>query len=102
LEPVTRARLHVRAVGALGDQALPALAARLPEVLLAVAVAVRRVPDGAVEVERPAQQRLALAERPAGHLVAVEAEDVEQVVVDGSPATLELREARAGALECDH
>ena len=35
------------------------------------------------KLDRPAQQRLALAQRPAPYVLAVEVEHVEQVVVDG-------------------
>ena len=98
LEPVARAAVDVRRVGALGDQPLPALAARLAEQLLAVAVAMRREADVAVELERPPQQRLAGAERERGRVVAGEVEQVEDVEEHRHRALAALLEALEAGL----
>src|SRR6202012_4707821 len=62
LEPVPGARGPVRAVGAFGDHALPALAAGLGEHRLAHAVAVRGPAQRVVEGEGGAEQALARAQ----------------------------------------
>src|SRR3954447_3938756 len=73
LEPVLGALVGVRAVGALGDQALPPLAARLGEDRLAVAIALRREAHRpCLEAQRVAQQALAGAQRQRAHVLAVE------------------------------
>src|SRR3954454_22093509 len=59
LEPVAAAAVDVRGVGALGDQPLPAMGARVAVVVLAVRVAVRGEADVAVEVQRSLEHRLA-------------------------------------------
>src|SRR3954452_9473321 len=105
LEPVARARGHVRAVRALGDQPLPALAAGLLVELDPVAVAVRGEPDRVGEAERAAQQALAREQGQAADVTPLEPDDVEYVVEDASVAAArvgELREARLAAAERDH
>src|SRR5262249_60747275 len=61
LQPVAAALAHVAAVRTLGDEALPAAAARLGEVLLAVLGLAVRGPahGGLAEAQRAAQQPLA-------------------------------------------
>src|SRR5436309_11654505 len=70
LQPVARAAVDVGRIGALGDQPLPLLAARLAEQRFAVAVTVRGEADRAVERERRPQERLALAKRQRGDIAA--------------------------------
>ena len=96
--------MRVRRVGALGDQALPAPAAGLAEQRLAVAVAVGGEPHGAVEGERPPQQRLAGPQRERGGVAAGEVEQVEDVVEDrhrALTALLQAGEAGPRAVEGD-
>ena len=83
----------VRRVGPLGDQPLPALAARLGEVLLAAAAPVRRVADRPLEGEQVAQPALAVQQRLAAHVLAVGPEHVEDVEVDRHPAATRLLRA---------
>jgi len=101
LAPVARARGAVRAVRALGHDALEALAAGLAVHPLAVLVAVRREADVAPEAQRAAQLGLALAQRQLAHVAAVETQQIEGVEEDGhrlAPAALEALEARDAAL----
>src|SRR4051812_29875262 len=79
LQPVARAPVAVRAVGALGDETLPALAARLGEHRLPRPTAVRREPHAAGERQLRAQQPLAVEQRQRVDVAAVEPEDVEDV-----------------------
>ena len=93
------------AVGALGDQPLPALAAGLDEELLAVAVAVLRPAHVAMEFERVAEQPLARSQRELAHVVTFEPQDVEHVVEDRDVVLAplcELGEARLRPVERDH
>ncbi|MBV6696757.1 hypothetical protein [Kitasatospora aureofaciens] len=62
--------------------------------VVAVVVAVRREAQGRVEVEGVAQQGLAGAQRQAGGVPAVQAQQVEEVVRDGDRAG--SRGARVG------
>src|SRR5919199_4103704 len=104
LEPVARAAVGVRAVGALGDQALPPLAARLGEQLLAGLAPVLRQADRVLEAQRAAQQPLAREERQGAHVEPVEPQDVEDVEEDRDAVLAALgepREARLGAGERD-
>ena len=95
LQPVARAAVRVGAVGALGDQPLPALAARLAEELLAVAVAVRREAHRRRRTRaRARSSRLARAQRAARCVSSpVEPQHVEDV--EERPCT--SRSARAAA-----
>src|SRR3954447_24980773 len=98
LEPVARAAVGVGAVGALGDQPLPPLAARLRVEDLPALAAVRGQADRVLEVERRAQEALA-GQQPAGaHVAAVEPEDVEDVEEHRHAAVAALREPREARL----
>src|SRR4051794_9983257 len=104
LQPVARAGGAVRAVGALGDHALPALAARLGEQRLAGPVAVRRQAHAVLEAQRAAQQALARAQRELADVAAVEPDDVEDVEEHRHATVAALgkpREARLRAVEGD-
>ncbi len=79
LQPVRRAPMLVGRVAPLGDDALPAFPARAlpgPLVVQGLDPAQRR-PEGQLR-----QERAPLVEREAGHVAAVEPEDVEDVVGD--------------------
>jgi hypothetical protein len=79
----------------LGDQPLEPPPAGVHEELLPVAVAMRKEADVPVEVQGPAKQLLARTHREAGRVVALEVDDVEQVVEDGdagAPCTLGVRD----------
>src|SRR6266545_3807218 len=113
LQPVLRAGVLVRRVGARGDQALPAPAAGVPVQRLALGVAVRQEAKWVPVGQRVAQQRLPVAELERGGVVALEMEDVEEVVehrdaaaqraggVAELDAALEALEAGARPLERD-
>src|SRR3954452_3542173 len=104
LQPVARAPVGVGAVRALGDEALPPLAARLGEQRLAGLAAVRREAHAAGERQLRAQQALARQERQRADVAAVEPEDVEDVEEHGDapvPALREPGEAGLPAVEGD-
>ena len=61
LEPVARASLYVRAIGPLGDHALPTFGAGLPKVVPACGHAVGWESERTAEGDGLAQQRLAVA-----------------------------------------
>ena len=102
LEPVAGPAVRVGGVGALGDQALPALPARLAEELLAVAVAVRGQANRPAERERAPQQALARPQGQRGGVVPGQMEQVEDVQEHRDltlAALLQPREARLLTLE---
>jgi hypothetical protein len=70
LQPVARPPGRVGRVGPLGDHALPALAAGLPPVGLAVGVAVGGEPEGVVKRQQAPQHGLALPQLQASQVVA--------------------------------
>src|SRR5579875_455069 len=104
LQPGAGAGRAIGAVRALGDDALPALGARVGEHRLALAVAVRAQPDRPARREHVAQQPLARPQRQGPHVQAVQPQQVEHVVEDRdrtAAAVGEPGEARAPAIERD-
>jgi len=80
LQPVSGTPGGVRAVGALGDQPLPALAAGFSEERLAVAIAVRREAQRPIsEPELGAQKLLPGPECERPNILPVQPENVEDV-----------------------
>ena len=106
-QPVTAALARIRAVGALGDEPLPAVAARLAQQPLALVGAAvgRPAHDAVAEAQRLAQRRLALAQRVLAQVLAVEPQDVEDIEGDLDPAVvpapLQRLEARPPAGQPD-
>jgi len=113
LQPVLGARVHVLAVGALGDDSLPSLATGIAVVSLAVAVAMRRVAYRILECDGALQQPLAVPKGQLRRVVARHVQKVEEVEVNRDPglpravgianagAALQAGKARHLAIEGD-
>jgi hypothetical protein len=91
LQPVPGAPARVRRVRALGDQALPALAADVAEPLLTAADPVRGVADRVVPGEQLPESALAVEQRLPAYVLAARAEHVEHVEEDSHAAAPRLR-----------
>jgi hypothetical protein len=112
LQPVPAAPGPVGRVGTLGDDPLPAQAARFGVVRLAVAVPVLGESQRAAERQQIAQHQLALEQGPGAYVMAVGPQHVEQVDVHGhlgaqrrrriadSEPALQPGEAGLFAVEC--
>src|SRR6185312_29519 len=113
LQPVLGPPAAVPRVGALGDEPLPALGARLPVVRLPLGVPVLGVAQRVVEGQQGAQDRLALQQRQRADVPPAGPQHVKQVVVgrhlgeqvrggiDDAKAVLQKTEFRLALVEGD-